>query len=154
MTVETAPMTGTTADIVAIAVRALDGTPAASDEATALARAMGLDLATGLARARAKGDAGEVVELAVTDPAVPTRRLLLVGVGTRSHQHLRRAGAAAARRAAGAGTLATDLATGLDEEATRSVVEGALLAAYRFRAEGAALDPKTAPVGSIALHVG
>jgi len=154
VTVETAPLSGTTADVVALAVRAVDGTPAASEDATSLARSMGLDLATGLARARAKGDAGEVVDLAVTDPAVPTRRLLLVGVGAGSLVHLRRAGAAAARRAAGAGTLATDLAAGLDEEAVRAVVEGALLAAYRFRAEGAARDPRTAPVTEIALHVG
>ena len=154
VTVETAPLTGTTAEVVAVAVRTADGGPAASEDAVALARAMGLDPATALERARAKGDAGEVVDLAVTDAGVPTRRLLLVGVGTGSPQHLRRAGAAAARRAAGAGTLATDLAAGLDEDPTRAVVEGALLAAYRFRAEGAARDPRTAPVGSIALHVG
>jgi leucyl aminopeptidase len=154
VTVEPTPLTGATADIVALGVRTVDGTPTASEDATALARSLGMDLATGLARARAKGDAGEVVDLAVTDPAVPTRRLLLVGVGSGSPLHLRRAGAAAARRAAGAGTLATDLAAGLAEEAARALVEGALLAAYRFRAEGAALDPRTAPVAAIALHVG
>ncbi|HTE71794.1 MAG TPA: leucyl aminopeptidase [Actinomycetes bacterium] len=154
LTVETAPLTGTTAEVVALAVRSVDGRPAASEDAVALARSLGLHLATGLERARAKGDAGEVVELAVTDPAVPTRRLLLVGVGAGSPLHLRRAGAAAARRAAGAGTLATDLAAGRDEAAVRAVVEGALLAAYRFRAEGAARDPRTAPVGGITVHVG
>ena len=154
VTVETAPMTGTTAEVVAVAVRAVDGRPAASEEAVDLAVGMGLDLATALERARAKGEAGEVVDLAVTDPEVPTRRLLLVGVGTGSAVHLRRAGAAAARRAAGADVLATDLAAGLDEDAARAGVEGALLAAYRFRAEGAARDPRTAPVGSIVLHVG
>ena len=98
--VETAPLTGTTAEVVAVAVRTADGGPAASEDAVALARAMGLAPATALERARAKGDAGEVVDLAVTDAGVPTRRLLLVGVGTGSPQHLRRAGAAAARRAA------------------------------------------------------
>ena len=154
VTVETAPLAGTTAELVAVAVRAAGEGPAASDDAVAFARRCGLDLPTALERARAKGDAGEVVDLAVTDPGVPTRRMLLVGVGTGSPLHLRRAGAAAGRRAAGADVLATDLAAGLDEDAARAVVEGALLAAYRFRAEGAALDPRTAPVGGVALHVG
>jgi leucyl aminopeptidase len=154
VTVETGPMQGTTADVVAVAVRSVDGRPTPGEGAVALARSMGLDLATGLERANAKGDAAEVVDLAVTDPAVPVRRLLLVGVGTGSPLHLRRAGAAAARRAAGVGTLATDLAADLDEEGVRAVVEGALLAAYRFRADGARREPRTAPVGRLVLHVG
>ncbi|HEX6937330.1 MAG TPA: leucyl aminopeptidase [Actinomycetes bacterium] len=140
------------AEVLATAVRRTDGRPRPSDTALALGTALGLDLVTALDRASAKGDAGEVVDLPVTDPASPVRRLLLVGLGDGSPAQLRRSGAALARRAAGAGRLATDTAAGLDPSATRAHVEGLLLAAYRFRVAGAR-DRGTAPVRTVDLHL-
>ena len=139
--------------MLATAVRRVDGTARTSESAAELGRTLGLDLAVGLERAAAKGDAGEVVDLPVTDGAATCRRMLLVGVGDGSSTDLRRAGAALARQSAGAAAVATDTLDGLDAEAARAHVEGVLLAAYRFRAEGARRDARKAPVAAVHLHL-
>ena len=92
---------------------------------------------TGLARVEHKGEAGGVVRPRVTDPAVPTRRLLLVGVGDREEAAAPAAGAGAAlarRRGAPARWPPPGRGAGRGRHPGRG--RGALLAAYRFRAEG------------------
>ncbi|HEU4911610.1 MAG TPA: leucyl aminopeptidase family protein, partial [Actinomycetes bacterium] len=153
LTVQDRPLSGADAPVLATAVRAVDGTPRVSDDAAALAGRLGLDAATALERASATGDAGEVVDLPVTDPRQDVRRLLLVGTGDGSAAQLRKAGAALARRLAGVDRLATDTVLGLDADTARAHLEGLLLAAYRFRADGARSDEGKAPVAAVDVHL-
>ena len=85
-----------------------------------------------LTREKAKGDAGEVVS-APQVGAGALERVLVVGLGDASTADLRKAGAAVARKARAAATLAVDL-RGLDpdEAGLRAFVEAALLASYSF----------------------
>jgi leucyl aminopeptidase len=81
------------------------------------------------------------------------RRLLLVGVGDGTPDHLRRSGAAVARRSAGTDAVASELPDVDDPDGVRAYVEGALLAAYAFRASGARQDPGSRPVARLDLHL-
>ncbi|MCA1711314.1 MAG: leucyl aminopeptidase [Actinobacteria bacterium] len=84
-----------------------------------------------LARESAKGEAGEIVS--APQPEGDLERVLAVGVGDGTPASLRKAGAAAARKAKGAATLAIDLrGAALDGEGVRALLEGALLASYGF----------------------
>jgi leucyl aminopeptidase len=154
VTVHDEPLARSAAEVLAVAVRPVEGRPRAGDAAAELGRSLGLDVVTALDRADAKGEAGEVVDLPVTDPAVATRRLLLVGLGDGSALSARRAGAALARRCLGVDSVATDALVGLEPDAARAFVEGGLLAAYRFRADGARDEPRKAPLRALHLHVG
>jgi leucyl aminopeptidase len=124
------------ADVVATAVRRVDGTPRVSEAATELVSTLGADVGLALERASATGDAGQVVEVPRPRRGAGPDRVLLVGVGNGSPLALRRAGAALARRARGAEVLSTDILAGLDGEGARAVVEGLLLAAYVFPRRG------------------
>ncbi|MFP5218547.1 MAG: leucyl aminopeptidase [Actinomycetes bacterium] len=85
-----------------------------------------------LRREKARGEAGEVVAAPLLADDGP-ERLLLVGTGTGSPRDLRKAGAALARRAGSGADLAVDLrALAPDAEGVRALVEGLLLASYRF----------------------
>ena len=154
VTVHDTALAGSAADVLAVAVRPVEGRPRVGEAAAELGRSMGLDLGTALSRASAKAEAGEIVDLPVTDPAVGTRRLLLVGLGDETPLAARRAGAALARGCVGVVSVATDALVGLDPEAARAFVEGGLLAAYRFRADGARDEPRKAPLRALHLHVG
>ena len=92
----------------------------------------GVDIEGVLVREKAKGVAGEVVS--VPAPAGgPLERVLLVGTGEGAPVDLRKAGAAAARKAAGEPALAVDLrGLTLDGAAFAGLVEGLLLASYAF----------------------
>jgi leucyl aminopeptidase len=73
---------------------------------------------------------------------VPVRRggvdaVLLVGVGDESHRSLRKAAAAAVRKAAGSKSLGTALAAGRDGPAVRAIAEALGLASYKFGKPGA-----------------
>ncbi|HWH29660.1 MAG TPA: leucyl aminopeptidase [Mycobacteriales bacterium] len=85
-----------------------------------------------LGREKATGEPGEVVVVPLPSSEAP-ERLLLVGTGSGSPRDLRTAGAALARRARSAGGLAVDLRVlRPDAEQLRGLVEGLLLASYRF----------------------
>ncbi|MCU1691166.1 MAG: Leucyl aminopeptidase [Frankiales bacterium] len=99
------------------------------DVVTTLGEVSDVDLAAALTSESAKGEPGEVVRVPVTaDSAV-----LLVGVGAATPKDLRKAGAALARKAKAAPQLVVDL-TGLQPsaDAVGALVEGLLLASYRF----------------------
>jgi leucyl aminopeptidase len=85
------------------------------------------DVAALLQREKAKGEAGEIV-------AVPgEQRLLLLGTGTATPATLRKAGAAAARRAKGQRCLVLDArGLGLKDDGLRALAEGLVLASYGF----------------------
>jgi leucyl aminopeptidase len=123
-----------------------------SDQAVAVLGDPGLPDAPGLlAREKAKGDAGEVV--AAPQPGDgPLERVLLLGVGDGSPAALRKAGAAAARRARSSTSLAVDLrgVDGLTPDGLRALAEGALLAAYSYTRKSKA-EPRA--LGQVTLVV-
>ena len=140
------------APVVATALRPIDGRPRPSEAAAALAAALGLDLDAALERASAKGEAGEVVDLPV-DSGGTVARFLLVGTGDGSPSDLRRAGAALARKAAGAAQLATDTVLGHDAAGVRAHLEGLLLAAYAFGPPPRDASLRRTPVATVDLHL-
>jgi leucyl aminopeptidase len=90
-----------------------------------------VDLDGLLLREKAKGEAGEIV--ASPQPEGLLERVLAVGTGDGSPEALRKAGAAVARRAKGAASLAVDLrGITLGDDTVRAFAEGALLASYGF----------------------
>jgi leucyl aminopeptidase len=115
-----------------------------------------------LALLGATGAPGEVTKLAtlgtITSPVVAA-----VGLGPEPTgaapppETLRRAGGAAVRALAGAGTVALSLPLPDDEDAPaalRAVAEGALLGAYRFTGYKTKPQPgRRAPVGAVVVHV-
>jgi leucyl aminopeptidase len=108
---------------------------AAGAEAPAAGELVGdspVDVTGLLEREQAKGEPGEVVSVPVPG-AGPLERVLLAGTGSATPAHLRKAGAALARRAKGSAGLAVDLrALALDGEQLRALVDGLLLASYTF----------------------
>jgi leucyl aminopeptidase len=90
-----------------------------------------VDLTGLLDREKAKGEPGEVVS--APQPEGALERVLAVGAGDGSPGALRKAGAARARRAKGAASLAVDLrAADLDGDGVRALLDGLLLASYGF----------------------
>ncbi|MQA96380.1 MAG: leucyl aminopeptidase [Streptosporangiales bacterium] len=97
---------------------------------------------------RATGEAGEAGE----SPAAygdGLLRVLFLGIGDGGPEALRKAGAVAARRAKGRGTLTAVLGESAGEEGQTAFAEGALLGSYTFTM--ASTDSKPAPVRRIAL---
>jgi leucyl aminopeptidase len=85
-----------------------------------------------LERQKKAGEPGTVVPVPVPGQG-PLERVLLVGTGAGSSADLRKAGAALARAAKDAGSMAVDLrGLELTAEALRAVAEGLLLASYAF----------------------
>ena len=108
----------------------------------------GLDGARLLSAEVAKGEPGELVSVPAPGGA-PPERVLLVGVGSTSPSDLRKAGAALARRAKDAESLAIDLRSlQLDGPALRALVEGLLLASYSYSLKR---EPKARALSSITL---
>jgi leucyl aminopeptidase len=140
----------TDAEVVVVGVRLVDGAPVTGPDAEQLAGRLGIDLGLLVSRQPTPGKAGEVLDVPVAHREVPVERLLLVGLGDGSPVAARRAGAAIARRAAKAATVASDSAAGLDESALRAHVEGLLLAAYRFTLASTAEPPR---LRQVALHL-
>jgi len=122
----------------AVSVFAVPGEPLRIDGADALSGQLGSDL-TGLAeRQEHKGDAGAVLELPMSSG--PLRRLVIVGTGDGGTVAWRKAGSALARRTKSDPVVALPLDAVPTDEALAALVEGLVLASYRFRAEGA--EPK------------
>ncbi len=108
----------------------------------------GLDVGRLLRAEKAKGEPGEIVVLPAPGEASP-ERVLLVGVGAGTPADLRKAGAALARRAKDAESLAIDLrAVELDPAGLRALVEGLLLASYSYSLKR---EPKVRALTSITL---
>ena len=104
---------------------------AASEDVVRVLGASPVDLDGLLKREEAKGEAGEIV--ASPQPEGLLERVLAVGTGDGSPVALRKAGAAVARRAKGAASLAVDLrGLSLTDDGLRAFAEGALLASYGF----------------------
>jgi leucyl aminopeptidase len=109
-----------------VPIRAVDG------GGVAVAGTAPVDLDALLAREGAKGEAGEIVAAPQTAEG-PLERVLALGIGDGSPEALRKAGAAVARRAKSAASLALDLrGLDLDDAGLRALAEGALLASYTF----------------------
>ncbi|MFZ0325485.1 MAG: M17 family peptidase N-terminal domain-containing protein, partial [Actinomycetes bacterium] len=106
-----------------------------------------IDLTAHLRRASATGRAGEVTEIPLVDHG-RSRTLLLVGVGDSTPGELRRASAAAARRAKGARRLVVDLGQRTATQ-VEAVAVGAGLAAYAFAVTSTPPDPSSRPVRRI-----
>ena len=124
--------------VVALATAAVDGVVTLLAELVALPDT---DVPALLARESAKGAAGEVLVVPVLDGG-PPERILLLGTGDGSTAALRKAGAAAARRAKGSKSLAVDLrGLVLSPDGLRGFVEGTLLAAYAFTLDAGAPPP-------------
>ena len=124
--------------VVALATATVDGV------ATLLADLVVLpdtDVPALLVLESAKGAAGELVAVPVRGGG-PPERILLLGTGDGSTAALRKAGAAAARRAKGSTSLAVDLrGLVLSPDGLRGFVEGTLLAAYAFTLDAGAPPP-------------
>jgi leucyl aminopeptidase len=123
------PLLGSGAVLVLPVAPARTGPPRVGAGAEDLP-ALGIDATAVLKAEKATGKAGEVTSVPVRRDGVDT--VLLVGVGDGSLLALRKAAAAAVRKAAGSKSLATTLATGLDGAAARAVAEALGLASYSF----------------------
>ncbi len=119
-----------------VAVPTVPGDPTVpADGAARLVGQTSVDVDGLLEREQATGAAGEVV----TAPgAGPDQRVLLVGLGGARPDDWRKVGATLARRAKDAVSLAVDLREApLDAAALRGLVEGLLLASYRYSRKAA-----------------
>jgi leucyl aminopeptidase len=156
LTLSSAPVTEIDgADTVAVPVAPDERGGQPGPGAAETAEAFGIDLAGLLAAEKAKGEPGEVVSVPVTGRAdggdTAVRRLLAVGVGDGSPGALRRAGAAAARRAKGCSLLATPIVESAGADELRAFCEGILLGSYTFDRKS---EPKTpGPVERVHLVV-
>ncbi len=112
-------------------------------------KSLKVDAAAFLRAEKAVGKAGEVVAIPLHRDGVES--VLLVGVGDGSEAALRRAAAAAGRRAKGARSLATTLAADRDASAVRAIAEAIGLASYKF-VFGDAEPPKLRRVKLIVDH--
>jgi leucyl aminopeptidase len=103
-----------------------------ADDGAELLAPTPLDVDGLLTREQAKGEAGELVAVPIPGEG-PLERFVMVGIGDATPAHLRKAGAAVARRAKSAAHLALDLrSVTLDDAQVRALVDGLLLASYAF----------------------
>lgn len=141
------PPTGVAAGATCVVLGAKAGAGASGVRTTpadrALATRFGLDLDRRLTRVKATGKAGEVIVLDVEGDDGSVEQLVVVGLGTGSADDVRRAGAAAARRTSGHAGVVCALTPGLSAERLRALVEGWLLASYRFTLKSTASAPAT-----------
>ena len=127
--------------------------------------ALGGRLLDALVRLGATGTVGEVTKLA-TLGTMPVPVVVAVGLGPApghgvgtEPETLRRAAGSAVRALAGSAGAALLLpvggadGTGLDQAALRAVAEGALLGGYRFTEYKTTRSARTAPLGTVRLHV-
>jgi leucyl aminopeptidase len=134
-------------EVLAVPVWPADGGATVGRGGEALA-GLDVDAAALLASRDAAGSAGEVVDVPVGRDGTST--VLLVGVGDGSPAALRKAGAAVARRAGTARTVASTVVDGRDVDAVRAFAEGAALAAYSFTRRS---EPKPRPLERLTLVV-
>jgi leucyl aminopeptidase len=129
------------ADALAVPIWLADETAQVERETVAVGRDLGIDVQTLLVRERVKSEPGEVFSVPVTRSQSEVAQLLLVGVGDRSAQAYRRAGAAVARRVKTRAHLATTVVETANAEAVRAFVDGLLLGSYAFSLRTAGDSP-------------
>jgi len=117
-------------DVLAVPLRPGDDGVAVGSDLGALQQ-LGIDAAAIAADRKAKGGAGEIVEIPLAREGVSA--VLLLGVGEGSPADLRKAGAALARRAKSATAVATTAVDSAEPAAARAFAEGFALAAYAFK---------------------
>jgi leucyl aminopeptidase len=134
ITAAAVPLLGSGSALALPLVPAKRGTPAVGAGAEIL-RKLRIDPAAVLKAEQATGRAGEVVTVPVRRDGVDA--VLFVGVGDESPRSLRKAAAAAVRKAASSKSLGTTLAAGRDGPAVRAIAEALGLASYKFAKPGA-----------------
>jgi leucyl aminopeptidase len=144
------PQVSLARDVPQAAVLAVPTAPGDEEGTAALRGSAPVDVAALLGREKAKGSAGELVAVPVTEPGV-LERVLLVGTGAGAPADLRKAGAALARRSKDAASLAVDLrGLPLDGAGLRALVEGLALASYSFSRKA---EPKERALATVTLVV-
>ncbi len=106
---------------------------------------LGVDAFALLDRAKAKGEAGEVVSLEVFD-AGAVEQVMLVGLGEERSRDYRRAGAAVARAARTRGPAAASIGALADDDQLGAFAEGLVLGAFGFHRKSEEPKPPHAPV--------
>ena len=138
------------AQVPEAAVLAVPTLPAGDEQPARPAGVVPVDVEGLLEREQAKGSAGELVPVPVTAEGV-LERVLLAGAGERSPAELRKTGAALARRAKDAASLAVDLREAAPDGAgLRALVEGLVLASYSFSRKA---EPKERALRTITVVV-
>jgi leucyl aminopeptidase len=138
------------AEVPEAAVLAVPLLPVEQDGVARPAGSVPVDLTGLLEREQAKGTPGELVAVPVTAEGT-LERVLLAGLGERSPADLRKTGAALARRAKDAASLAVDLrAATPDAAGLRALVEGLALASYTFSRKA---EPKERALATITVVV-
>jgi leucyl aminopeptidase len=138
------------ADVVAVPLTPGPDGPTGGSGLREVARELNLDLMAPAARDKAKGSAGEIVAVPVSDhPTV--REVLLVGVGSASPTELRRVGAALARRTRERSRLETTIAAEANPAGVRAFVEGLLLGSYSYGLRSG--EAKQSSVGAVSVHL-
>jgi len=128
-----------------------DHTVTLGPDAHQVGPALDLDLPRLARQLGATGRAGEVSVIPVARDGVVVEQVLLVGVGDGSPGDLRRAAAAATRRALGHDRLALSVGADADAAGRRAVVEGVGLAGYGFTRRSGGLDEQRRPVRRVDL---
>jgi leucyl aminopeptidase len=147
------------ADVWAVGFRSVDDQLVLGAQSDAVADLLPAPAQEVLARAKARGAVGEVVEVPLYDSESPVS-VLLVGLGAGTATDLRRAGAALARRVRGRSHLAVSLGADClggdlvpsdaraDAAALRALVEGLVLGSFSFDLK---TQPGTPAVGAVTL---
>jgi leucyl aminopeptidase len=134
-----APVSGLSpapADVARPDVVVTSGTPfgegevLAADLGVRITADLGIDLARRLRRADATGESGEVVTIDLEDDTTET--LLVLGLGDRSPDACRKAGATLASHIERASVVLCDVTAAMSHAEFSAFCEGLLLASYRF----------------------
>jgi leucyl aminopeptidase len=138
---------GKAADILVVPIGSEEATPQPRQGAVEAAIAYDVDVATRAEFGGITGKAGEILTVEAPKPSTGRTgalapKLLFLGVGDVSAASLRKAGAALAKAAFGAGTVRATVVDGLAERDQEAFVEGFLLGGYRPPRAGVAAAPK------------
>ena len=134
--------------VIAVPVEAPGAVPGAG--AADLHGYLGADAAGVIASAGMTGRAGEV-GLSVAGLDSGASRVVFLGVGDRSPEALRKAGAALARQVPSGRTAVASAVLDETDEGMQAFVEGVLLGSYRFSVKSS--DPAPGPATQISLLV-
>jgi leucyl aminopeptidase len=141
-----------TASTLALPVRpGSEQAPDLGPAGAAVSDALDLDLVALATRLGVTGRTGEVAAVPVAREGLAVEQVLLVGVGDQAPTDLRRAAAAAARRATGHPRMACSIGSDADALGRRAVAEGVGLAAYLFSRRAQSELPRRQPVRRVDL---
>jgi leucyl aminopeptidase len=117
-------------DAIVVRMTQSDDGAVVGEDVLGLGERLGVDLAKHLLREKAKGTAGEVVALPLTQDR--PKLVVVLGLGDESPAALRTAGAVLGRRCRDVASVATSVVADADAAGLRAFVEGLLLATYSF----------------------